>query len=124
LRTSAHDHTHRHDAEPGERQVLQVDRHEEGHMSPRARRGPGEEGASLLLAIIFMLVFSLILTAVLQFSATSFKTANVVNDRNRASYAASGAVDALVQRLRRDPSRNAGRSGQTCGSATFSGADS
>src|ERR671937_905182 len=91
---------------------------------PRARRGRGEESASLLIAIAFMLVFSLILTAVLQFSATSFKTAGVVADRNKASYAASAALDTLVSRIRRDTTMNIGRQGQTCASVAFTGADS
>jgi len=88
------------------------------------RRGRGEDGASLLIAIAFMLVFALLVTALLQFSVTSFQAANVVVERSRASYAADGAVDTLVQRVRRDPNMNIGRTGQACDDVTFSGADS
>jgi len=93
-------------------------------MSRGVRRGRGEEGASLIIALAFMLVFSLLITALLQFSVTTFKASNVVVDRARQSYSADGAVDTLVQRLRRDATMNIGRDGRTCDSVTYTGADS
>jgi Tfp pilus assembly protein PilX len=89
-----------------------------------ARRARGEEGASLIIALAFMLVFALLVTALLQFSVTSFKAANVVVDRARASYSADAGVDTAVARIKRDANMQIGRDGQTCDTVTFTGADS
>ena len=97
-------------------------------MRPKFRRRRGEEGASLLIALAFMLVFALLVTALLQFSVTSFKASNTIVDRARASYSADAGVDTAIAQIRQDTTMQRGRDtalgGSACGPVSFSGADS
>jgi hypothetical protein len=68
-----------------------------------ARRGRGEEGASLVIAMAFIVLFSLVLTAVLAFSTTSFQSQATIADNARAARAASAGIDTAVARIRNDP---------------------
>jgi hypothetical protein len=79
-----------------------------------------ETGASLVIALAFLLLFSLILTALLAFSVESFTAGGVVADRERAAYAADAAIDTAVTRMRQDSTMQVGRNGayagaQACG---------
>jgi Tfp pilus assembly protein PilX len=90
-------------------------------MSPRqirrtVRRAHGEEGASLIIAMAFLLLFALLLTALLSFAVTSFGTVGNVADRMRLTYAADAAVDTAVQHIRQDPNMQVGRNSAYSGS--------
>jgi hypothetical protein len=70
----------------------------------------GEDGASLIIALAFLLLFSLILVAILAFAVTSFGAGGDVSDRVSAQYAANAAVDTAVQRIRSDATMQLGSS--------------
>jgi Tfp pilus assembly protein PilX len=90
-------------------------------MTHRAvRRLHGEDGASLVLAMAFLILLSLILVALLGFAVTSFKAGGDVGDREKATYAANAAIDTAVARIRQDASMQVGRNAsyspsQACG---------
>ncbi len=73
-----------------------------------SRRGPrgrvaGEEGAALVIALTLIAVVAVVLVAMLSYTRTTLRaTAAVRHDRN-GFYAADGAVEAAVQRIRNDP---------------------
>ena len=91
-------------------------------MSRRAvRRLHGEEGASLLVALAFLLLFAVLLTGLLDFAVTSFNASNKVIDRERAAYSAEAAVHTQIARVRQNATL--GVSGQQCAAESFSGAD-
>jgi len=78
------------------------------------RRLHGEDGASLVMAMAFLILFALTLTSLLAFSVTSFRAAGDVEDRIKATYAAGAAVDTAVARIRQDSTMQVGqKSGYT-----------
>jgi hypothetical protein len=60
----------------------------------------GEEGASLIIALVFVLLISLILLAIVTLSGTNIlNTANLQNERS-LEYSADGEVEAAIQAVR------------------------
>ena len=92
------------------------------HDAPSRRRLHGEEGASLLVALAFLLLFAVLLTGSLQFAVTSFTASNAVISRERAAYSAEAAVHTAASR-RSGRMPRSGVSGQQCVTQSFSGAD-
>jgi hypothetical protein len=68
-----------------------------------ARRLRGEEGASLIIAMAFIVLFSLLLTALLSFATTSFSSQSTIQKNIKASAAAAAAIDTAVAKVRQDP---------------------
>jgi len=67
---------------------------------PRKCFGRDEAGATLILALVFVLVISLILISIVTLSGTNLiDTAQLQNTRS-VQYAADGAVDAAIQAVR------------------------
>jgi hypothetical protein len=63
-------------------------------------RRRGEEGATLLLALIFVLLVSVIMLAIVNLSGTNIlNTANLQNERT-LEYSAEGAVQTAIQAVR------------------------
>ncbi|MDQ6946607.1 MAG: hypothetical protein M3256_10135, partial [Actinomycetota bacterium] len=67
-------------------------------MSTR-RRGHGEEGAALVLALVFVTVIGLLIGFVLTFVETTFKYSAVARTNREELYAADGAMEAAIARL-------------------------
>ncbi|MER5867077.1 hypothetical protein [Kitasatospora sp. NPDC002040] len=66
-------------------------------MTGRPRRFRGDEqGATLVLALAFVVVFSLIAVSVLAFAGTSLKAAGVYADQGRRAYSADGATQLAI----------------------------
>lgn len=66
-------------------------------LRPRARRG--EEGSALVLALVFVTVIGLWVSAVLSFADTSFRTSRMVARQRGLVYAADGAMDAVIRKV-------------------------
>jgi hypothetical protein len=83
-------------------------------MSPRfARRVPrGDDGASLILALMFVTGIGLVVGSLLTFSGTSLRAASTMSDRARTDYNVDGALQTAVNTVRQSTYDNAG--GQTC----------
>lgn len=65
-------------------------------------RTPNEEGAALMVALIFILVVGLIVTALLTKSGTVMSTDFKIRDTTQAQYGADAGVDRALQVLRSD----------------------
>ena len=63
------------------------------------RRGRGEEGSALVLALVFVTVIGLWISAVLSFADTSFRTTRAVARQRSLLYAADGAMDAVIRKV-------------------------
>ena len=63
------------------------------------RRCHGEEGAALVLALVFITVIGLLIGFVLTFVETSFKYSAVARTNRDELYAADGAMEAAIARL-------------------------
>src|SRR5688572_22199012 len=59
-----------------------------------------ETGSALLLALIFLLFTSIVITGVLTFTDTSFRTTISVRDQGDEIYAADAAIDAAINYVR------------------------
>ncbi len=59
-----------------------------------------EEGAALLMALVFLLLFAIAVPALLGFSFSSIRYATTVEDRGRVAYAGDGAVESAIANLR------------------------
>ncbi len=68
-----------------------------------ARRGAGEHGATLVIAIIMIAVVAVVLLALLSYTRTSLRASAAVRTDRQRFFAADGAVETAVQRLRNDP---------------------
>lgn len=68
----------------------------------------GEDGAVLVLALVFMLVWAVIVYALLDLASTGFEVAGASNDRTDRVYASDGAVETAVAALVADPAPEAG----------------
>lgn len=88
-----------------------------------ARRLRGESGASLVIAMAFLTLFGVFIAALLGFAATSFKATVAVHDQGMAVYAAEGAVDTALTRIRNQPTMQLGQSGDTGCGLTFPALD-
>jgi len=66
-----------------------------------ARRGPrgGEQGTSLVLALVFMTLVSVVVAGAIAFAGTSFQTARVARERLDQRYAADGGIDLGIRAL-------------------------
>lgn len=93
----------------------------------RVRRD--EDGAVLVMALVFLTVAGLLVSALLSFSDTNFRTTIAVRDQRNVVYAADGAVDAAINAFRFNgtcpvshPTVNGVAMGVTCTAATTSSA--
>lgn len=68
----------------------------------RQIRSSGDEGAALMVALIFMLVVGLVVAATLTKSGSVMKTNLLVRDTAQVQYGADAAVDRALQVLRSD----------------------
>ncbi|MCA1840849.1 MAG: hypothetical protein LC723_11070 [Actinobacteria bacterium] len=80
-------------------------------------RGTHEQGSALILALIFLLFFSLIIGAVLAFGDTSIRQTLAISSQRSAVYDADGAVEAAINNIRKNASL--GRSGGACPTFTM-----
>lgn len=65
-----------------------------------SRRLQDEEGASLVLVIIFVMVFGLISAAILDFASTGFRTTSAIVELRDQQHAVQGAVDGAIASVR------------------------
>ncbi|MFE9120105.1 hypothetical protein [Streptomyces sp. NPDC007172] len=68
-----------------------------GRPCPRRPRDDDEQGATLILALVFVVVFGLVTVAVLSFAGTGLKAAGVYVDQGRRSYSADGATQLAIK---------------------------
>jgi hypothetical protein len=66
----------------------------------RSRRASGEQGVSLILALAFMALFGVIVSAVLVSTQGGLKTTPVVKTKDADLYAADGGIDYGIQSIR------------------------
>lgn len=64
------------------------------------RRHRDEDGAALVMALVFLTVAGILVAALLSFADTSFRTTVAVQDQRSTLYAADGAVEAAVNYYR------------------------
>jgi hypothetical protein len=87
------------------------------------RRARGEDGATLMLALAFLLLFSLVIAALLIQAGTNLTTTTVVSGHESKLYAADGGIDFGIQKVRATttlcPDTNAGQ--QDVGDVTLNG---
>lgn len=76
----------------------------------RPRRG--EEGGALILALVFLSLFGLVIGSLLTFSSTGLRATAAVRDQRDRLYAADGAVDVAINRVRGDLAQ--GNAGGPC----------
>src|SRR5437016_5395129 len=86
------------------------------------KRIDDESGASLLLVVVFISVFSVIVAAILDFGATGFKTSETIASVRKQQTAADGAVDAAINLIR--GSSTAGLAGNACPPLSYDDPDS
>ncbi|MET9533191.1 hypothetical protein ABZY02_21950 [Streptomyces sp. NPDC006649] len=67
-----------------------------GRLNPRRPRDD-EQGATLILALAFVAVFSLVTVSVLSFAGTGLKAAGVYVDQGRRNYSADGATQLAIK---------------------------
>ncbi|WP_030727917.1 hypothetical protein [Streptomyces sp. NRRL S-237] len=72
-----------------------------GRLHPRRlrprRRRDDEQGATLILALAFVVVFSVIAVSILSFTATGLKAARVYVDQGKRNYSADGATQLAIK---------------------------
>ncbi|MFD4866972.1 hypothetical protein [Streptomyces sp. NPDC058412] len=71
-----------------------------GRLHPRLhprRRRDDEQGATLILALAFVVVFSLVTVSVLSFVGTALKAASVYVDQGKQGYSADGATQLAIK---------------------------
>ena len=83
------------------------------------RRGRGESGASLVLALAFITLVSVSVAGVLSLAGSSFQTARVTRERVDERYAADGGVEIGVRALRDDYAQCAATSATAASLGTF-----
>lgn len=81
-------------------------------MAARFALRRGEEGSALILALVFLSLFGLLISVLLSFAETSFRTTLAVRSQGGAVYAADGVVEAAINAIRYDG--NSGRYGYAC----------
>ncbi|MGZ4754366.1 MAG: hypothetical protein ACXWA9_05650, partial [Acidimicrobiia bacterium] len=68
------------------------------------RRTHGERGASLIMALVFISVFSLLLAGLAKFSDANLLASGGYRSQRATNYATDAALDAAVNRVAHDPS--------------------
>ncbi len=68
-------------------------------MIDRVRRG-GDEGAALILAIIYVLVVSVVVMSVVDYAGTGVRSSSAVAENRDVDYALDAAVDGAVRQVR------------------------
>jgi hypothetical protein len=63
----------------------------------------GESGASLILALVFIVVFSLIIVAIVDTASGSFLATQRLQERRTTAYVADGATHGAIQYMRSHP---------------------
>jgi hypothetical protein len=63
-------------------------------------RAQGERGASLILAMVFIVVFSLIVVAIIDTASGSFLATGRLQERRATAYVADGSTNGAIQYLR------------------------
>jgi hypothetical protein len=81
------------------------------------RRSTDDSGASLMLVIIFVMVFSLVGAVILDFATTGFKTTESIVDIRDEQHAVDAAVEGAISAIR--GSNTAGYAGETCPTYTY-----
>lgn len=66
----------------------------------RAVLSTEESGSVLAIALVFLMLFGLVIGVTLQFAATSQRTGLSVSDEGASTYAGGGALDGAINRLR------------------------
>jgi hypothetical protein len=69
-------------------------------MFPQSRRQPREDGAALVIALVFVLVMSLVIVAILDLSASNILASTQLQNGRALEYSADGAADAVIQAIR------------------------
>ena len=83
----------------------------------RPRRMQGEDGASLILALAFLIVFAVLIPAILDLGTTNVLSTTKLKSQRSTSYEADGAMDGAIQYLRLHP--NCARPATTCPVSNF-----
>jgi len=60
----------------------------------------GEDGATLIIALAFLMLFALLIPALLELGTTNLKATTRLHEQRSAVYAADGATEGAVQYLR------------------------
>ncbi|MFT5222306.1 MAG: hypothetical protein ACI867_000605, partial [Glaciecola sp.] len=74
----------------------------------------GQDGAALMMALLFLLLFAIAVPALLGLSFSSLRFATAAEDRGRAAYASDGAIDSVIANLRASTTLGA-EGGPACG---------
>ena len=69
-------------------------------MKVRSRQATGEDGSSLIIALVFVVIFSLLVATVISFAEVGLKASRSFDDKAQSTYAVDGAVDAAINRFR------------------------
>jgi hypothetical protein len=86
-----------------------------------ARWARGEEGATLVVVLAFLMLASLLIPALLNLGTTNLLATSRLADQRNAVYAVDGATDGAIQFLRMNP--GCGRPNQTASTcATYTSA--
>ncbi|MGQ0824999.1 MAG: hypothetical protein ACT4OX_08240 [Actinomycetota bacterium] len=72
-------------------------------MIMRSRIKRDENGATLAIALIVIVVLSLFVSVTLTFQDTTLRAQSAMQDKRRVDLAADGAIDAVIGTVRRDP---------------------
>lgn len=80
--------------------------------SCRVARANDDEGAVLVIALVFLIAMGLLISGLLDYSLTSFSTSNALQDQRGQVYAAEGALYSAVQSVR--GTANLGAENQSC----------
>lgn len=73
-----------------------------------------EEGASLILVVIFVMIFSLVIAAILDFASTGFESTEEVVAIRNTQHAVDGAMDGAINAVRRSTAFGAKNSPVPC----------
>ncbi|MCA1710634.1 MAG: hypothetical protein LC789_02920 [Actinobacteria bacterium] len=80
-------------------------------------RTRGDDGASLVLALVFLTLFAFVVAALLSFGSASFRATATVKADGGAVYTADGALDTAVNQVRQSSYNNT--SSQTCPTVNY-----
>src|SRR3954449_6996256 len=86
-----------------------------------SRRPTGDEGASLLLVLVTLMVVSVVVTGLLGFTEVSFQASGDIRSIRQQNYSSDAAVELGISRVLDDP--DYGGVGHPCPSFTLSGAN-
>jgi hypothetical protein len=77
----------------------------------------GEDGASLILAMAFLMVFAILIPAILDLGTTNVLSTTKLQSQRSTSYEADGAMDGAIEYLRLHP--NCARPATVCPASNF-----